>query len=185
MSTLRIEKLRAGTRVEKFPICIEKVRLMTESYRQTEGEPEVIRRARALAHTLDNVTIFMQDGELLVGNGASKYMGVEMEFYYGPWPTEEIVVLKDEGWSITDSDLAQVEEMNEYWRGKSMVARIGESLDDERLWPLSRQASSLLPGKARPKVRVAGTPRAAWDLAPVSTLCAWNSRRSSRRVFSV
>jgi hypothetical protein len=41
MST-RIEKLKAETQVEKYPICIEKVRLMTESFRQTEGQPEIL-----------------------------------------------------------------------------------------------------------------------------------------------
>ena len=166
MGTPRIEKLRAGTRVEKFPICIEKVRLMTESYRQTEGEPEVIRRAKALAHTLDNITIFMQDGELLVGNGASKYMGVEMEFYYGPWPTAEIVALKDEGWSITDGDLAQVEAMNEYWRGKSMVARIGESLDDERLWPFMQTGIVLAAWKSKTEGSGGGYAESGMGLGP-------------------
>ncbi|HVN95155.1 MAG TPA: pyruvate formate lyase family protein [Syntrophorhabdaceae bacterium] len=166
MSTARIEKLRAGTQVEKFPICIEKVRLMTESYRQTDGEAEIIRRAKAGAHILDNITIFMQDGELIVGNGASKYMGVEMEFYYGPWPTSEIVALKGEGWSITDSDLSQVEEMNEYWKGKSMIARIGESLDDERLWPFMQTGIVLAPWKSKTEGSGGGYAESGMGIGP-------------------
>ncbi len=74
MSTPRIEKLREGLQVEKYPICTEKARLMTEIFRRTEGEPQILRRAKALAYSLDNITIFIRNGELIVGNGASTYM---------------------------------------------------------------------------------------------------------------
>ena len=98
MRSKRIQKMMEGLRVKEYPICIEKTRFMTESYRQTEGEPEIIRRVKALAHTLRNITIIIRDGELIVGNGASAYMGVEIEFNYGPWSAAEIEALKSEGW---------------------------------------------------------------------------------------
>ncbi len=52
-------------------LCIERARLMTESYKATEGEPMVTRRAKALAHVLDNMTIWIQKNEKIVGNYAS------------------------------------------------------------------------------------------------------------------
>ncbi len=166
MSTTRIEKLKAGLRVEKYPVCIEKARLMTEVFRQTEGEPEILRRAKALAHSLDNITIFIREGELIVGNGASTYLGVEMEFNYGPWPEDEINALKEEGWLINDRDLREAEAINEYWRGKSLVARIGHSFDDERLWPFMQTGMVLAPWKSKAEGSGGGYAESGMGLGP-------------------
>ena len=73
----RVQALKARLKVNEFPICTEKVRLVTESMRQTEGEPLIVRRAKATAHFLDNRTIFIEDDELIVGNIAQKPMGME------------------------------------------------------------------------------------------------------------
>jgi len=37
--TERIEKLQKSIRVEKYQLCIEKSRLITQSFKNTEGEP--------------------------------------------------------------------------------------------------------------------------------------------------
>ena len=58
MVNQRIQKLRERLQVEKYPLSIEKIRLVTETFRQTEGEPQILRRAKALANVLDHITIF-------------------------------------------------------------------------------------------------------------------------------
>ncbi|MEZ0576758.1 glycyl radical protein [Halodesulfovibrio aestuarii] len=52
-------------------ICAERAVLLTESYKATEGQPIANRRAKALENVLANMSIFIQDGELLVGNQCS------------------------------------------------------------------------------------------------------------------
>ena len=52
-------------------ICIERARLVTASYRETEGEPQIVRRAKALDRVLSEMTIFIQDEQIIVGNQAS------------------------------------------------------------------------------------------------------------------
>jgi len=47
---------------------IERARLITESHKNTVGEPRVIRRARGLANILNNITIIIQEDELVVGD---------------------------------------------------------------------------------------------------------------------
>ena len=42
--------------------------LITESYKQTEGLPMIMRRARALEHILANIPIIIRPGELIVGS---------------------------------------------------------------------------------------------------------------------
>jgi pyruvate-formate lyase len=47
---VRIQNLREKLQVDKYPICIERARLMTESYQKTEGRPMILLRAEALAY---------------------------------------------------------------------------------------------------------------------------------------
>ena len=42
--------------------------LITESYKQTENEPMIIRRAKAFQHILENIPITIRDLELVVGS---------------------------------------------------------------------------------------------------------------------
>jgi hypothetical protein len=62
------DKLSPGV----YPICTERLRLTTESCRWTEEQPRSFRTALAFAEYLDKMTIFIEDGELIVGNAASK-----------------------------------------------------------------------------------------------------------------
>ena len=46
-------------------------RLVTESYKQTEGEPIWIRIAKATEHVLLNMPLYLRDWELIVGSYAA------------------------------------------------------------------------------------------------------------------
>lgn len=46
---------------------LQRSRLMTESYKQTDGEPNIMRRAKALVHILDNMKVYILDYERIVG----------------------------------------------------------------------------------------------------------------------
>ena len=73
----RIQRLKQSLDVTEYPICVEKARLVMEAYQQAEGDPAIIRRAKATAHYLDHKTIFIEDDELIVGNFACKPLGLE------------------------------------------------------------------------------------------------------------
>lgn len=53
-------------------LCLDRARLLTSSYKETEGEPMVIRRAKGLSRILEGMSIYIQPNELIVGNFASK-----------------------------------------------------------------------------------------------------------------
>ena len=65
------EEVRATRPGFAWTLDLERARLVTESYRQTENEPMVLRRAKALAHILKNMTLYIRQGEMIVGNYAS------------------------------------------------------------------------------------------------------------------
>jgi formate C-acetyltransferase len=54
-----METLADKIRRRGFPLCIEKARLITESYQQTEGEPPIIRYAKAFSYMLENMPVLI------------------------------------------------------------------------------------------------------------------------------
>ncbi len=79
----RIQLLRdeiiEGAYGKRGVISIDRARLLTESYRSTEGEAAVIRRAKAHFHVLKNIPIYVPEGQLLMGYPSSKKNGAEIE----------------------------------------------------------------------------------------------------------
>jgi pyruvate formate-lyase/glycerol dehydratase family glycyl radical enzyme len=132
----RVRKLRETIGPGEYRICTERCRLITESFKKTERQPEILRNAAAFSHVLDNITIFIEDNELIVGNTASKPRGIEFGNLFGIWSDEEIDGLKeDEGFVISEEDEAALRDLQTYWTGKTFSARMAQIFDDERLWP--------------------------------------------------
>ena len=67
-------------------ISIERAKLMTASYRLTEGEAPVIRRAKAIAHVLRNIPISIEKHELLAGRTGAFPGAAEQAKKYLPGP---------------------------------------------------------------------------------------------------
>ncbi|MBZ4667937.1 MAG: glycyl radical enzyme [Defluviitaleaceae bacterium] len=87
----RIKKLKDEVVSIKPKICIERARLITESYKETESLPMVMRRAKALEKILLNMSIYISEGELIVGNQASKPRSAPIfPEYSWDWIAEEI-----------------------------------------------------------------------------------------------
>lgn len=146
----RIQKLSETVRPGKYWICTEKGRLLTESFKQTERQPEILRNAKALAHVLDHFTIFIEEGELIVGNPASKLRGFEFTDLWGIWTEEEIDGIKaDEKFTLTEKDETEIKRMNEYWKGKTFTDRWAHFFDEERLWPYAMLGVNLPPWKGK------------------------------------
>ena len=71
----RVARLRERFLRGQREVCIERSRYLTESYRRTEGQPAVLRQARALEHILSRITVRIEPDELLVGNVTGKALG--------------------------------------------------------------------------------------------------------------
>ena len=70
-STERVRRLREQLLRTTPSLCAERGLLVTEAYETYRADPPVLRRARALAHTLANMTITIAPDEIVVGNQAS------------------------------------------------------------------------------------------------------------------
>ena len=135
MNDLRIEALRKRTRVDRIAFSVEKARLFTEEYRRQDGKPEVIRTALAQAYVLDNITIFIIDGERIVGAPAAKEMAIEADFWNkGVWTDEGIESLRDEGtYNISAETADEMKALSSYWRNIITDYKVLDLYDDE-MW---------------------------------------------------
>jgi len=71
----RVNDLRDKYFATTPPLCIERARLYTQSFKKTENEPISIRRALAIEHVLKNISLYISDGELFAGGLAEKPRG--------------------------------------------------------------------------------------------------------------
>ncbi len=70
--TNRISRLKTALFSNTREISLERALLYTASHRQTEGEPVILRRAKATAYILEHVEISIRDEELIAGNRTVK-----------------------------------------------------------------------------------------------------------------
>ena len=63
--TNRISRLKTALFANTREISLERALLYTASHRQTEGEPVILRRAKATAYILEHVEISIRDEELI------------------------------------------------------------------------------------------------------------------------
>lgn len=150
--TVRIARLMA--RVEQSvqaptPVALEKARTITASFRSTEGEPHVVRCAKAFANAVEHATLFIEDDMLIVGNPASRPWGVELTPLWATWPDDEIDALEASGYSLAPDLRSEIGDLNEYWRGRTLTSRMTDSYDDERLWPYAQMGIVLPPFRSK------------------------------------
>lgn len=120
----RIETLRRRMLVQPS-VCVERARLITESYRATEGEPAPIRRGKAFAHLVRNMTVRIFDGELIVGRPTSKVRGgsISPELQCD-WILNELDLLStretDPFEPLTQEERAVLRDVVPYWEKRSL-----------------------------------------------------------------
>ena len=119
---------RIGRLVEnlykKMPeIEADRAVLLTESYRKTEGEPIILRRAKAFAHILENIPITIRDEELIVGSATQAPRGCQtFPEYSFEWLEAEFDTVETRAadpFYISEQTKAALREVHEYWKGKT------------------------------------------------------------------
>lgn len=118
----RINEFLKGFRDDVPRIDIQRAVLFTESMKETENRPMVIRRAMALKHVMENIDVVIQDRELIVGTaGGPGRHSILFPELRGPWFEEALTSLKDgNSYRISQEDIDTLKEkVIPYWRGKS------------------------------------------------------------------
>ena len=117
------------------PLSLERAKLLTASYKGTEGLPVPIRRAMAFEKIVAEIPIYIDEGQLLVGDSGSRPMAPE-------WYPEYCVDWVAKGFQngtmahkVSDNDTETLQEICDYWQNKavkeSFERYIGEAVVKE------------------------------------------------------
>lgn len=133
----RIAKMREEVVHAKPILCSERGLLITESYKQTESEHIMFRRAKAFKHILDNMTQLIFDGELIVGNHGSngrRSAPIFPEFAIG-WLVDEVdsqmETRPQDQFIVPDHVKKDIHAIAPYWEGKTVFDRYRALLPEE------------------------------------------------------
>ena len=117
-------------------LCIERAEIYTKSFRETEGESEIIRRAKAFKRTCTEKSIFIADDELIVGGAATvPRAAVFCPEHSANWLKNELDELSARKQDPYDVDDVQKEKLRSeifpYWLDKDISNRWLHQIPDE------------------------------------------------------
>ncbi len=124
--THRITALRERLVAADPVICPERALLWTQSYKENEAEPPVIKAALALKKTLSNMTIRIYDDELIVGNQGSSLRAAPLHPQINLWFMDELDRFEARDGSkfkISQDTKQKLKDTMDYWRGKTVFER--------------------------------------------------------------
>lgn len=131
----RIDRLIENLFRKMPEIEADRAVLLTESFKSTENEPLIIRKAKAFEHILKNIPIVIRSEELIVGSATKAPRGCQTfpEFSY-KWLEDEFdtIATRDaDPFYISDETKVKLKEANAYWSGKT-TSELATSYMDER-----------------------------------------------------
>jgi len=113
-----------------YEICLDRARYFTESFRRTEGDHPALRAAKACAHTMRQMTVYILGDEAIVGNRSSKLVGAVIPVERGDINTvlelelDALTRRERQPFLIDPADRRElVTDILPYWRGRTLRAR--------------------------------------------------------------
>ena len=107
---------------EKLPeIESDRAVLLTESYKESEGQPIIVRRAKAFSHILRNIPITIRKDELIVGSATKSPRSCQVfpEFSYD-WLEKEFDTVETRSadpFYMSEDNKKILRDVYKYWKG--------------------------------------------------------------------
>ncbi|MGN6711664.1 glycyl radical protein [Anaerocolumna jejuensis] len=119
----RIPKLIDNLYASMPEIEADRAYFITESYKSTEGEPIIRRRAKAFYHILKNIPITIRPLELIAGSASKAPRGCQVfpEFSY-QWLLDEFETVEKRSadpFYISEQTKEVLKEVYPYWKGRT------------------------------------------------------------------
>ena len=111
----------------KPTVCTERARIYTEVYRRNGEHPLIVTRALALAETLRGMSIYIDEGELIVGNQASAPRAAPIfpEYAVG-WILDELDQFAQrpgDAFYPSEEAKAELREIYPWWQGRTLFEK--------------------------------------------------------------
>jgi len=121
----RVHYLREKVLSTKPTICVERAKIYTEVYQKHEALPVPVKRAIALKETLERMTIYIDQGELVVGNVSSRVNAAPyFPEYAVTWMLNELDELDKrpgDAYYPSEEVKAEIRAISPYWIGKTTI----------------------------------------------------------------
>ncbi len=117
----RIDRLQHMMNNREPWICPERAEIITKSFKETEGQPIVVRRAIAYKEILENMTIYIEDDSIIFGNQASKNFAAPVfpEYSFN-WVIDELDEFENRSgdyFKISEDTKNRLKVLQPYWQG--------------------------------------------------------------------
>lgn len=131
----RIQHLIDNLFIKMPEIEPERAVLLTESYKMTEHEPIIMRRAKAFSHIVRNLPVTIRDEELIVGSAtkSSRSCQIFPEYSFS-WIEDEFDTIETRSadpFKLSDETKAQLKGVFDYFRGKTTSEFASFCMEDE------------------------------------------------------
>jgi len=137
-------------------LSICRAKLMTDSYKQTEGESPILRKAKAFKYVCEHMPILYSKYQLLLGDSSAHFLGGEVEpEFFTNWlerdffveevgeTMNELDALKVRGveaWIVSDEDYNMLKEyILPYWRSICHESVVLKQLQENFPWVKFRE----------------------------------------------
>lgn len=134
----RIKNILEEFRDTKPKIDIERAKYFTESFKETEGEPLILRWSKALLHYANNATVYIDDNQLIVGRSGYKgRYGILYPELDGDFLDEAINNLPKR--EVSPFDISEedaqivINEISPYWKGKTFHETLAKAIPNETI----------------------------------------------------
>jgi formate C-acetyltransferase len=118
----------------------ERARFVTQAYKEAEGEPIALRRAKAMANYLDNMTIFISEYDRVAGSTSrSPDYVISYPELYSRWVDKAIEMgYRD---MLSDQEREEMHQINKFWFNKSVQGAERSYLaeEDKPYWSYMNQ----------------------------------------------
>ena len=130
----RIMDLREQVLNAQPSVCTDRAKIITQSYQDNQSQPIVIKRALALKDILEKMTIYIMDGELVVGNHSSSLRAAPIFPEYSmDWVINELDEFEKrpgDRYTITEDAKQDLREIFPFWENNTLI-KYGLSLFPE------------------------------------------------------
>lgn len=123
----RISALKEKILSTRSTICTERARIYTKAYQEYDGMPVILKRAYALEMTLKEMSIYMDDGDLLAGNHSSALRAAPIyPEYVTSWIIDELEEFDrrpGDAFYVSGEQKAELRELCKWWKGRTVIER--------------------------------------------------------------
>jgi formate C-acetyltransferase len=123
----RIATLKRNVLSAVPTVCTERAGFYTEVYNEFESSPVILKRAYALEKTLKKMTIFISEGELIVGNQSSKLRAAPIfPEYVTAWIINELDEFDKrpgDAFFINERQKEELKRICSWWKGKTLIEK--------------------------------------------------------------